>query len=631
MLSLSSVMAQTDSSVNIKSASSKIISTPGTEVSPSISPSVTSIEVIQSNATQAVTPAKDTPPPADMTVKTPVVPAVIPGKDMATPTSADMTVKPSPVPEGTSGEEIPGLGEKNFVPVMFYEEEIFSINNSLGPYSPDERARVLVDRLKKVSEIPGFLPEEIRVNNNGKNPIVMYKDMFLVTISEEDGRSLNMTQKEGAEKCAQRIREVLTEYKKARSLKSVLRGIIFSLIVTIIFIIIMIVLNRILRIIDNKIKAWHGDRISDIKIQKLVLIPAEKISGTIITVINLCAFILKLIISYIYLSLVFSFFVWTEDYGEKLLGYIVSVFHIIWAEILFYIPKLFFILCIVVITYYIIKFIKFIFDEIEKGTIEFPGFYKDWAEPTYMIVRFLVVALAVVIALPYFPAYESPAFKGISVFLGVLFSLGSTAVVSNMMAGIILIYMNAFRIGDRVQIGDVTGDIIEKTLYLTRIRTVKNVDITIPNAMILGSHITNYSSCAMEKGLILHTTITIGYDAPWRTVHKLLIDAALSTEGILKEPAPFVYQTGLDDFYVSYQINAYTDRPNSMGGIYSELHQNIQDKFNEGQVEIMSPHYTALRDGNKTTIPEKYLPKEYTSPPFKISGEEKEDRKILND
>jgi len=602
LLSLSSAMAQTDKPVNIKSAVPEIISSPVAELSPSINPGGTSIVI------QTITPEPDS--------------------SAATPVVTDMTVKTSvtPLPEQTvleKSDDATVIPEKKFVPVIFYGEEVFSINNSLGPYSPDERARVLVDRLKKVSEIPVFLPEEIKVNNNGKNPIVMYKDMVLVTISEEDGKSLNMTQKEGAEKCAQRIREVLTEYKKARSFKTVLRGIIFSITVTIIFIIIMTFLNGILRIVDNKIKLWHGVRISDVKIQKLVLITADRIAGVISILINLCAFIFKLILFYIYITFLFSFFVWTKNYGEKLLGYIFSSLNIIWTGILFYIPKFFFILCVIVITYYVIKFIKFIFDELEKGTIEFPGFYKEWAAPTYMIVRFLVIAFAVVIALPYLPAYESPAFKGISVFLGVLFSLGSTAVVSNMMAGIILIYMNAFRVGDRVQIGDVTGDIIEKALFLTRIRTIKNVDITMPNAIILGSYITNYSSCAREKGLILHTTVTIGYDAPWKTVHKLLIDAALSTEHILKEPAPFVLQTGLDDFYVSYQINAYTDKPNNMANIYGELHQNIQDKFNEGQVEIMSPHYTSLRDGNKTTIPENYLPKEYTSPPFKISGEEK--------
>lgn len=608
LLSLSPAMAQTGKPVNIKSAVPEIISSPVAELSPSINPGGTSIVI------QTITPEPDS------SASTPVV------TDMAVKTSV------TPLPEQTVHEKLDDatvIHEKKFVPVVFYGEEVFSINNSLGPYSPEERARILGDRLKKVSEIHVFLPEEIKVNNKGQNLAIMYKDIYLMTVSKEDGKSLNMTQNEGAENFAQRIREVLTEYKKARSAKTVVRGIIFSLIVTLIFIIIMIFLNRILKIIDNKIKVWHGVHISDVKLQKLVLITADRIAGTIIICTNFFAFIFRVILFYIYITLVFSFFVWTKNYGEKLLGYIFSSLNIIWTGILFYIPKLFFILCVIVITYYVIKFIKFIFDELEKGTIEFPGFYKEWAAPTYMIVRFLLIAFAVVIALPYLPAYESLAFKGISVFLGVLFSLGSTSVVSNMMAGIILIYMNAFRIGDRVQIGDVTGDIIEKSLYLTRIRTIKNVDITIPNAIILGSHITNYSSCAREKGLILHTTVTIGYDAPWRTVHELLINAALATEGILKKPAPFVFQTGFDDFYVSYQINAYTDKPNSMYTIYSELYQNIQDKFNEGQIEIMSPHYMALRDGNKTTIPEKYLSETYNAPSFKISGEEKETLKII--
>ena len=219
---------------------------------------------------------------------------------------------------------------------------------------------------------------------------------------------------------------------------------------------------------------------------------------------------------------------------------------------------------------------------------------------------------------PYLPGADSPAFKGISVFLGVLFSLGSTSAIGNIVAGVILTYMRAFSLGDRVQIADTMGDVVEKTLLVTRIRTIKNVDITIPNAMVLGSHITNYSSSSQQYGLILHTTVTIGYDAPWRQVHQLLIDAATATENILQLPAPFVLQTSLDDFYVSYQINAYTDRPALMARTYSELHQNIQDRFNEARVEIMSPHYSTLRDGNQTTIPPDYLPDDYRTPGFKF-------------
>jgi small-conductance mechanosensitive channel len=178
--------------------------------------------------------------------------------------------------------------------------------------------------------------------------------------------------------------------------------------------------------------------------------------------------------------------------------------------------------------------------------------------------------------------------------------------------------MRAFRIGDRVRISDTVGDVIEKTLLVTRVRTIKNEDITIPNAMILNSHIVNYSAVIDQSGLILHTGVTIGYDAPWRKVHELLIRAALNTKHILKEPAPFVLQTSLNDFYVSYEINAYTDKPSEMAVIYSELHQNIQDSFNAEGVEIMSPHYSSLRDGNHTTIPAENLPVTYVQPPFRI-------------
>ncbi|HSH14200.1 MAG TPA: mechanosensitive ion channel family protein, partial [Desulfurivibrionaceae bacterium] len=253
-------------------------------------------------------------------------------------------------------------------------------------------------------------------------------------------------------------------------------------------------------------------------------------------------------------------------------------------------------------------------------SIKLPNFPADWAQPTYKIGRFLVIAFTAVVVFPYLPGSDAPAFKGVSLFIGVLFSLGSTAAVANVVAGIILTYMRAFVIGDRVKIADTIGDIIEKTLLVTRVRTIKNEDITIPNAMVLGSHIINYSSSARERGLILHTTVTIGYDVPWRQVHELLLGAARASENILAEPPPFVLQTSLDDFYVSYQLNAYTDQPNRMALTYSALHQNIQDRFNAAGVEIMSPHYAALRDGNQVTVPEENLAKSYVAPAFRLTG-----------
>jgi small-conductance mechanosensitive channel len=325
-----------------------------------------------------------------------------------------------------------------------------------------------------------------------------------------------------------------------------------------------------------------------------------------------------LVLLYFYLPLVFSFFPWTRGLATTLFGYIVSPLKVVWLAFVSYLPNVFFIGVILFVTHYIIKFIRLIFTEIGKGTITFPGFYRDWAGPTYKIIRFLVIAFAIVVILPYLPGSGSDAFKGVSVFFGVLFSLGSASSIANIVAGVVLTYMRAFDVGDRVKIADTIGDVVEKTLLATRIRTIKNVDITIPNAMVLGSHIINFSSSAQNRGLILHTGVTIGYDVPWKKVHELLINVARSTQNILAEPAPFVLQTSLDDFYVSYELNAYTDKPNIMAKIYSELHQNIQDKFNEAGIEIMSPHYSAMRDGNMTTIPESYLPKSYQAPSFRI-------------
>ena len=182
----------------------------------------------------------------------------------------------------------------------------------------------------------------------------------------------------------------------------------------------------------------------------------------------------------------------------------------------------------------------------------------------------------------------------------------------------LLEYMRAFQIGDFVRIGSDVGEVVEKTLLVTRICTQKNEVVTIPNGTVLGGVVVNYSAEARKSGVIFHTVVTIGYSAPWRQVHQLLVSAALQTQDILHEPSPFVLQTALNDFYVSYELNAYTAKPTKMLDIYSVLHQNIQDKFNEAGVEINSPHYTSLRDGNDTTIPQSYLSRDYQRPAFEF-------------
>ena len=288
-----------------------------------------------------------------------------------------------------------------------------------------------------------------------------------------------------------------------------------------------------------------------------------------------------------------------------------------------FLPSLFTILVIYFVFRYAIKGVRYFANEIHKGNIRLGGFHPDWAVPTFNIIRFFLYAFMLVLIFPFLPGSHSTAFRGVSVFLGILFSLGSSSAISNMVAGLVITYMRPFKIGDRVKIGETVGDVMEKTMLVTRIRTIKNEDITVPNSNVLSGNTINYSSNTRpeDSGLILHTTVTIGYNVPWKNMHETLIKAALRTDLLQKTPSPFVLQTSLDDNYVSYQINAYTREPNKQAQIYSQLHENIQDCCNEAGIEIMSPHYNSLRDGNMTTIPPGYLGGEYKAQRFRFSQE----------
>jgi small-conductance mechanosensitive channel len=369
----------------------------------------------------------------------------------------------------------------------------------------------------------------------------------------------------------------------------------------------------------NRFRTWKGSLIRGISIKKVNIVSEERIINSLFVLLKTLRNVVNILIVYFYITVVFSLYEFTENWSATLISYFIDPLVSVLMSIVNFLPSLVFIVVIIIVTRYIIKLIRFIFLEIEKGNLEVPRFLPDWSMPTFKIIRFLIVVFAIIIIYPHLPGSNSKAFEGVSVMLGILLSLASASAISNIVSGTVLTYMNAFRLGDRVKIADTVGDIIEKTLLVTRVRTTKNVEITIPNSIILSNHIINFSKSQTESKLILNTTVTIGYDVPWRQVHQLLIDAALDSQGIIKEIKPFVLQTSLDDFYVSYELNAYTDKPNRMAFVYSELHKNIQDKFNEAGVEIMSPHYGAQRDGNQATIPSDYLPKDYKVPSFRIS------------
>ncbi len=396
-------------------------------------------------------------------------------------------------------------------------------------------------------------------------------------------------------------------------------GLLLALIATGLFLGFLKAFRKLFPSMLDKVSAWGYTTKYSFKIQRVEMLSGAQISEGLLVLLRAIRLTAYVSLIYLYVTSILGFFPATRKLSVELLNYLIEPFKMIAQQFIASLPDVIAIAIIIVVTNYVIKLIHMFFNGMERGAITFQGFHREWATPTYKIVRFFVLVLAAVAIFPYIPGSHSEAFRGISVFLGVLVSLGAAGAFSNIVAGVVLTYMRPFSVGDRVKIADTVGDITEKTLLVTRIRTIKNVDVTIPNALVLGSHIINFSSSSMKPPpLILHTSLTIGYDAPWQNVHELLIAAAKQTTHILETPEPFVLQTSLDDFSVRYEINAYTGAPNKMAAIYSELHQHIQDQFNEAGVEIMSPHYTQIRDGNRTTIPDQYLPKSYQPPGLRI-------------
>jgi small-conductance mechanosensitive channel len=392
------------------------------------------------------------------------------------------------------------------------------------------------------------------------------------------------------------IRTSIERYRADYSRKAILSACLYTLIAAVVTILLLFLVIRLFRKLQFLIETRYKDRLHSIHIKTIELVQVQRVRAFVDGAVKFLRLTVIVIIGYTFIHFILGLFPWTRPFAGRLLALVLGPLHIMGAGIMKEIPKLLFIAVLTIVTRYTLKITHLLFDHIEQGTITFSGFYPEWAKPTYRILRFLIIAFAAIVAFPYVPGSDSPAFKGVSLFIGVLFSLGSQSTVSNILAGFTMTYRRLFKVGDRVRIDDIIGDVTRIRLQVTHLKTVKNEEVIVPNSTILNSNVTNYSSLTQETGLILHTSVTIGYDAPWRQVHALLLMAAERTPGLLSEPAPFVLQKSLDDFYVTYELNVYTDTPHLMARLYSVLHQNIQDCFNEYGVQIMSPNYEADRE-----------------------------------
>jgi small-conductance mechanosensitive channel len=342
-----------------------------------------------------------------------------------------------------------------------------------------------------------------------------------------------------------------------------------------------------------KLAAWGRRKLKPLTIKNLNILSTGQMVNILLFGLRIVKYVITAFQLFLTIPIVFSLFPLTENLASTLFGYILTPLKNIFINAVKYIPSLFTIIIILLITRYVVKAMKFFATQIERERLVVPGFYSDWAQPTFNILRILLYAFTIAMVYPYLPGSGSPIFQGVTVFAGLIFSLGSTSAIGNLIAGVVITYMRPFKVGDRIQIQETTGFVVEKSLMVVRIRTHKNEYVTFPNMMILGSKITNYhtSSAAENDGLILHAEITMGYAIPWATVHEILITAALKTSHVLDTPKPFVLQTALDDYYARYQINAYTKKVERVPAIYSELYQNLQDGFAAANIDLTAPSY----------------------------------------
>tara|TARA_R110001592_G_scaffold14883_5_gene65830 strand:- start:1308 stop:3176 length:1869 start_codon:yes stop_codon:yes gene_type:complete len=505
------------------------------------------------------------------------------------------------------------------VPVIFYEDTLFFIYAKLGPFTPSDRAKSIADKLSKLVDENIYDAEKLIVYAGEENDDIMCDEMILLSITNRDAFWLDKNRGEVANDYLKLIKTGVKEYKDRTGLFQTLKRILMLILVLAIFFFGIKYMNKGFTRLNIWLVIKLKPFITGVKFKDYEFLSVDREIELVKWGLKILKWLIIAIVVYLALPSIFSIFPSTKGIASTMFGYIFNPIKGFGIALISYIPELITIIVIVFLTRYFVRFLQFLSSEVENGNLQLSGFYPDWAAPTFNLLKIIIYAFAFIVIFPYLPGSDSPVFQGVSVFLGVLFSLGSSSAIGNIIAGLVITYMRAFKIGDRVKIGEITGDVIEKTMLVTRLRTIKNEDITIPNAAIMNGSTVNYSSSAKDLGLILNTTITIGYDVPWKQVHELLINAALKTQHIQKKPQPFVLQTSLDDFYVSYQINAYTENASASAKIYSELHSHIQDGFNDAGLEILSPHYRADRDGSAMAVPPNYLPPNYKAPSFNVN------------
>jgi small-conductance mechanosensitive channel len=492
-------------------------------------------------------------------------------------------------------------------PVVVDGISLFRVRG-VSAFPADKRASRIANRIVALAADPAFVTETIRIEEQGDATVIMAGAQLVMGIYDADTRLEDMESSALAAAIRLRVIEAIEMWRHDRSPERLQRHGLVTLGYTLALVLALWAVARLFRWLRKLNELRVRRRIRDIQIAGLRIFGAQQIAGMVTGLLTMLWVILVVGMLHAYTSSVLVLFPWTRAFAGGLIDLVMDPLRTIGLGLVGSIPDLVFLALIIFIARYILKLIKLYFHSLAEGSLELKDFDPDWALPTYRLVRLLLIAFTMIVAYPYIPGSGSEAFKGISIFVGVVFSLGSSSIISNMIAGYMMTYRRAFKVGDRVLINGNLGDVSDVRMLVTYLRTPKNEIVAVPNSEILNGDVVNYSALAKKEGLILHTTVGIGYETPWRQVEAMLLEAADRTPKLLKEPRPFVLQKTLGDFCITYEINAHSNDEHTQAQQYTQLHRNILDIFNEYGVQIMTPAYEGDPEVPKVVPKEQWFP-----------------------
>ena len=488
-------------------------------------------------------------------------------------------------------------------PLVVDGDTLLVIYARKGGMLPEARVSAAKSKIYEVGKRLTMFVDSLYVFDSEVSSDVMVGEDVLLSVTDLDALWMGMERVELAETYREVISKKVDQLHETYGLQQKLQSLGWvALIIAVQVLLIWFIVWLFHRWKFSVTRKLLG-RIKSVVIKNYPLLDTHRLGVAIIFIFNLVRLLLILLVVLVGLGFMFSFFPETKTVTYTVVGFIWNPLSDILKSVVEYLPNLFKIIVIIICFHYLLKLVRYFANEVASGRLKINGFYADWAMPTHTLLRVLLYSFMLVMIWPLLPNSDSEIFQGVSVFIGVVVSLGSTSVVGNVMSGLVMTYMRPFRIGDFIRFGDTEGEVIEKSMLVTRIRTRKNDIVTIPNSNMMSSQTSNYTFSAQRYGIIVHTKITIGYDEPWKKIETLLVQAAENTDGIKRHPKPFVRITALDDFYVEYEINGITDRAKTLSTVYSALHQQILDTMHGAGVEIMSPHIEARRDNLPVQIP----------------------------